>query len=48
VIVGMQPDAAFAMIQLGLTLDGLVNALDLEEGMEPLAANMRKGAGREK
>jgi rsbT antagonist protein RsbS len=37
VIVGIQPDVAFAMIQLGLTLDGVATALDLEEGLALLA-----------
>lgn len=33
VIVGIQPEVAFAMVQLGLTLRGIATALDLEEGM---------------
>lgn len=33
VIVGIQPDVAFAMVQLGLTLDGIETALDLDEGL---------------
>jgi rsbT antagonist protein RsbS len=33
VIVGMPPDVAFSMIQLGLRLDGVKTALDLEEGL---------------
>jgi rsbT antagonist protein RsbS len=33
VVVGIQPDVAFAMVQLGLTLEGLATALDLEEGL---------------
>jgi rsbT antagonist protein RsbS len=33
VIVGVQPDVAFAMVQLGLTLDGVPTALDLESGL---------------
>jgi rsbT antagonist protein RsbS len=33
VIVGIQPDVAFAMVQLGLTLEGVATALDLEEGL---------------
>jgi rsbT antagonist protein RsbS len=32
VIAGIQPDVAFAMVELGLTLDGILTALDLEEG----------------
>jgi rsbT antagonist protein RsbS len=33
VIVGIQPEVAFAMVQLGLTLQGVETALDLEEGL---------------
>lgn len=33
VIVGIQPDVAFAMVQLGLTIEGVGTALDLEEGL---------------
>ena len=36
VIVGIQPDVAFAMVQLGLTLEGVGTALDLEEGLAHL------------
>lgn len=36
VIVGIQPEVAFAMVQLGITLEGVVTALDLEEGLEYL------------
>ena len=42
VVVGIQPDVAIAMVQLGLTLDGVLTALDLEEGMELLAASMKR------
>lgn len=38
VIVGIQPDVAFAMVQLGLTLDGIPTALDLEDGLALLNA----------
>jgi len=34
VIVGIQPEVAFAMVQLGLMLEGVATALDLEEGLE--------------
>jgi rsbT antagonist protein RsbS len=34
VIVGIQPEVAFAMVQLGLTLEGVATALDLEEGLK--------------
>lgn len=33
VIVGVQPDVAFAMVQLGLELEGIATALDLEDGL---------------
>src|ERR1700756_1176570 len=33
VIVGIQPEVAFAMVQLGLKLEGVATALDLEEGL---------------
>jgi rsbT antagonist protein RsbS len=36
VIVGIQPEVAFAMVQLGLTMEGVATALDLEEGLEHL------------
>ncbi|HKW30333.1 MAG TPA: STAS domain-containing protein [Verrucomicrobiae bacterium] len=42
VIVGIQPDVAFAMVQLGLTLEGVGTALDLEEGLAYLDRLARK------
>jgi rsbT antagonist protein RsbS len=33
VIVGIQPEVAFAMVQLGVTLEREATALDLEEGL---------------
>jgi rsbT antagonist protein RsbS len=42
VIVGIQPDVAFAMVQLALTLAGVGTALDLEEGL----AYLNRGARR--
>jgi rsbT antagonist protein RsbS len=38
VVVGIQPDVAFAMVQMGLTMEELNTALDLEEGLALLAA----------
>ena len=46
VIVGIQPDVAFAMVQLGLQLEGIATVLDLEEGLEYLRAHRRGDAGR--
>jgi Anti-anti-sigma regulatory factor (antagonist of anti-sigma factor) len=33
VIVGIQPDVALAMVRLGVSVEALATALDLEEGM---------------
>ena len=43
VIVGIQPDVAFAMVQLGLTLAGVATALDLEEGLAHLHRRAPEG-----
>ncbi len=45
VIVGIQPDVAFAMVQLGLTLDDIPTALDLEDGLELLNARIARRRG---
>src|SRR6266850_892862 len=42
VIVGIQPEVAFAMVQLGLTLEGVATALDLEEGLAFLDRGAKK------
>ena len=41
VIVGIQPEVAFAMVQLGLTLEGVATALDLEEGLAYLTQKFK-------
>jgi rsbT antagonist protein RsbS len=44
VVVGIQPDVAFAMVQLGLTLEGVETALDLEEGVALVTPRARRSA----
>jgi rsbT antagonist protein RsbS len=46
VIVGIQPDVAYAMASMGLTLEGITAALDLEEGLAHLNAAMTPGRSR--
>lgn len=47
VIVGIQPEVAFALVRLGLKLEGVATALDLEEGI--LYLNRKMGeSGKEK
>jgi rsbT antagonist protein RsbS len=48
VIVGIQPEVAFAMVQLGLSLDGVVTALDLEEGLAYLNGKMAGESRRDR
>jgi rsbT antagonist protein RsbS len=43
VIVGIQPEVAFAMVQLGVTLDREATALDLEEGLVYLDRQIQGG-----
>lgn len=43
VIVGIQPEVALSMVQLGLTLEGVATALDLEEGLAYLSRKFRWG-----
>jgi rsbT antagonist protein RsbS len=38
VVVGIQPEVAIAMVQLGLSLEGITTGLDLEEGLSILQA----------
>jgi rsbT antagonist protein RsbS len=46
VIVGIQPEVAFALVRLGLKLEGVSTALDLEEGIYYLDRVIRS-RGRE-
>jgi len=47
-IVGIQPEVAFAMVQLGLALGGVQTALDLEEGLILLKQGTLRSNGSEK
>jgi len=47
VIVGIQPEVAFAMVKLGLTLQGVETALDLEEGLAFLDVTLKTKATEE-
>lgn len=42
VIVGIQPEVAFTMVQLGLSLEGIPTALDLEEGLAYLDGQLKR------
>lgn len=44
VVVGIQPDVAYSMVRLGLTLENVHTALDLEDGLAILQA-LRGGGG---
>jgi rsbT antagonist protein RsbS len=46
VIVGIQPEVAFAMTQLGVRLDGVTAALDLEGGLAHLDRQAKHPAFR--
>ncbi|MBA3308767.1 MAG: STAS domain-containing protein [Nocardioidaceae bacterium] len=43
-IVGIQPDVAFAMVELGMGTGSVYTALDLEEGLEYLNRSVPSGA----
>jgi rsbT antagonist protein RsbS len=46
VIVGIQPEVAFALVRLGLKLEGVATMLDLEEGIYYLDRKM-SASGKE-
>lgn len=41
VLVGIQPEVAYAMVQLGLSIEDVATALDLEEGLTLLDEDLR-------
>lgn len=45
VVVGIQPDVAFAMVRLGMDMGSITTALDLEEGLAHLAALRHRPRG---
>ena len=46
VIVGIQPEVAFAVVQLGLNLEGVATTLDLEEGLSFLDKRLAERSAR--
>ena len=45
VVVGIQPDVAFAMVQLGMSFEDVHTALDLEEGLAFLNSRVAGRSG---
>lgn len=43
VLVGMRPDVSATLIRMGYAMDGVQTALNVDDGLEVLAASTKKG-----